>query len=225
MGPWFQHIDGVILVALGALFSLMGAGILKVSKATNQQDERILKTRRNLSIGGPLLILFGLFRIVFPTTQVQGSHDVNLDKGWQEVKGDGKFSVLLPGPPEVKERLLDSPLGKVTLHSFSVVADPMATDYRIRYTDLPSPASYENAPQPLEPDLAGFRDFKLRAKSATIVSGYPATIVDGSWPNGLSVKLEFVWVGPRQYVLMRTANPGVAPADDKFFSSFRVIAK
>ena len=60
-----QHIDAVLTMALGVLMSLMGAGIVKISKAANaDSDDRVRKIRGVLTIVGPLLVIFGLVKIV-----------------------------------------------------------------------------------------------------------------------------------------------------------------
>jgi hypothetical protein len=173
--------------------------VVKVSKAPVDLDGgRVRNTRRLLVILGPALVVFGFFRLT-PGAPSGG--------GWQEVTGDGKFSVMLPGPATGNEHVVNSPLGAVTVHSYVAVPDPGGADFRVRYSDLPAPATYEGMPQPLQPDLSGQRDFV--EKSA----------------GGLWVKLEYVWVGRRQYVMMRTAKSVVLPEDGRFFSSFRVVMK
>jgi hypothetical protein len=61
-----QHIDAVLTMSFGVLMSLMGAGIIKISKAANaDSDDRVRTIRGVLSIVGPLLVIFGLVKIVF----------------------------------------------------------------------------------------------------------------------------------------------------------------
>lgn len=217
MSWWIAHIDAVLMILFGTAASLMGAGILRMSKSPiGSADGRARQIRSVFTILGPILVAIGLARAFLPTQSREQ---------WHEVTGDGKFSIMLPAPPQAKEQAADSPLGKVVVHSYVASPDQTRVDYRIRYADLPAPASYENLPQPPQPDVSGIKDFRLLGQHPTTVSGYPATIVDGEGPNGLSVKMEFVWVGPRQYVILRTAGSGDQPSDDKFFSSFRVLAK
>jgi hypothetical protein len=216
---WITNIDAVLLLIFGVLFSLMGAGIVKISKAAIQPPGgRLQRTREVMIVGGPLLVIFGLTRIAFDSTP---------SERWREIRGDGKFAIMLPSEPEVTEQVVDSTVGKVIAHRYKPHAEHNDVDYRIAYTDLPATASYENLPQPIHPDLAGLTkiDFKQTSQTTITVCGYPGAVVDGTGPNGLVLKLEFVWVGRRQYILMRSAKAGAVPSDDLFFSTFRVLAK
>ena len=59
-----QHIDALLMMALGALMSLMGAGIIKISKAANaESDDRVRKIRGILTLVGPLLVIIAIVQI------------------------------------------------------------------------------------------------------------------------------------------------------------------
>jgi hypothetical protein len=222
-----EHIDAVLMIAFGATASLMGAGILRLSKATlDPSSGRVQKIRRALSILGPILVVIGLMLAFLPAhSHQQEILPTASREQWHEVKGDGKFTIMMPIPPEAKEHAADSPMGRVTVHSYSACPEPKSVDYRIRYTELPSPASFENLPESRHLNLASMRDFKLIGQRSGTVSGYPAEVVEGTGPNGLSIKMEAIWVGSREYVIMRTAQSGAIPLDNQFFSSFRVLSK
>ena len=59
-----QHIDAVLTMSFGVLMSLMGAGIIKISKAANaESDDRVRKIRGILTLVGPLLVIIAIVQI------------------------------------------------------------------------------------------------------------------------------------------------------------------
>jgi hypothetical protein len=99
----------------------------------------------------------------------------------------------------------------------------------VRYSDLPEGVSYKSGPGEVTPDVSDMtaRGLVVTRVTPTTVCGYPGSVVEGRSQWGAAVKFQLVWVGRRQYVLLRVPgeHDGEGDGDARFFSSFRVVSK
>jgi hypothetical protein len=146
--------------------------------------------------------------------------------GWNEFRDDGKFVVEFPAPPTSAERTDETLVGPLVAHSYTA-RDGAGAEYVVHYSDLPSSASYENLPGGPTPDVSGLeaRGFAVRKVTPNTVCGYPGSRVEGAFDGRVASDVQFVWVGRRQYLLIRVSGGGDGGGDGRFFSSFRVLSK
>jgi hypothetical protein len=143
--------------------------------------------------------------------------------GWQKFSSaEGKFSVLLPGPPKEKQQTAEIKGGKVELHAFAAEKD-IHDGYGAAYYDVPKVSDPGLFLAKLETLIVGTEGKVVFFKRMQI-ENYPATefeFVAGGKAN-YSARTRIILVGQRAYALTVTFLTTEPHPDerDAFFESF-----
>jgi len=139
---------------------------------------------------------------------------------------DGRFTVLMPGKPEVRNEAMDMPFGKV--NTITYMASSRKVGCAVAYTDYPALLIKSTDPQKL---LEGAKNGAIKNVSGRLVSetsidfhGLPARDVVIEIPNKALVTARFILVSPRFYELMFFATTDKSHEQDisQFFNSFKI---
>lgn len=152
-------------------------------------------------------------------------------QNWEKfVSPEGAFAIMFPQKPVESQYSMESPAGKLVVHSYKHVG---TASYFLSYTDYPAPI---DGPEHKTEALDHAREGGLRAVSGRLLSqtdisinGYPGRfiVVDSpnGGPNGSLIQNKVYLVGSRLYS-MQVAIPKGAPvsntAAEKFLDSFEL---
>lgn len=145
---------------------------------------------------------------------------------WKEFRStEGRFSVSMPGTPEVETREVPSDLGPLSTHVFT--ATEKSIPYVVAYTDYPvdSPDAEMSATI-----LNGARDGVVKSLGATVVKekeiqldGHPGKDLEMT-SGPLRLRAKIYLVGVRLYQVLSVApKAGKVPKSvDRFLASFKL---
>jgi hypothetical protein len=160
---------------------------------------------------------------------------------WKEFSSaEGRFSISLPGTPKAEVRTLDAPIGKLSIHFFTLETD--LGQYYIDYKDFPvAPTTPEEIKEALDSsrDKALAGGARLLVENDVSMAGVVARellVQKGDF----TLRARFFFVKSRSYqlilgtlpnVVFKNAKPSANAADRtdlfemvsrKFFDSFKV---
>jgi hypothetical protein len=144
--------------------------------------------------------------------------------GWQTVtSAEGRFTVEMPGEPQVDQSSMNTPQGDVTIHSWVVAEN--GPEYTLMYVDYPEDAAAMDPMTLLRGAINGIaRDNKVVSDEETTVSGKPAIAAEVEGPGGNPVFLRVLMSENRMYqLLVATSQEGKEMFRDdaqRFFDSF-----
>jgi hypothetical protein len=146
---------------------------------------------------------------------------------FKEFRSDeGRFTVLMPGKPEAKNQVLETPVGKVAMVMY--MAGSGKAGCAVAYADYPAQLINSTDPQKT---LDGARNGAVKNVSGRLVSesnidfhGLPARDVSIEIPGKAFVTARFILASPRFYELMFIAPTDKGHEQDisKFFDSFAI---
>jgi hypothetical protein len=147
----------------------------------------------------------------------------------QFVSQAGRFSVLMPGTPQLTTQTVALKGGeKVTLYVFAVSLDNDNIAYEVMYNDFPS--NYANGPA--ETQLKASRDVavasagagaKLLSDSAISLNGVPGRAFMVQNNDGYNIAAHFYLVNHRMYQVLTVASKGHSAVNrDAFMNSFKI---
>jgi hypothetical protein len=146
---------------------------------------------------------------------------------FKEFRSDeGRFTVLMPGKPEVRNEAMDMPFGKV--NTITYMAGSRKIGCIVSYADYPELLIKSTDPQKL---LDGAKEGAIKNAGGRLVSetnidfhGLPAKEVLIEISNKAFVTAKFILKSPRFYTLMFFAptNKGHEQDISKFFDSFKI---
>jgi hypothetical protein len=143
------------------------------------------------------------------------------------ISTEGKFSILLPGGPQVSSQVITMASGRTTaVTTFILETDNGNCVYFVSYNDY-SPADANGLDQDI---LALARDGAVANVSGTLASdqpitlkGFPGRAFAGTTANGLAFDEHIYLVGHRLYqVLIVTDKNKVCPYRDAVMNSFSI---
>lgn len=145
---------------------------------------------------------------------------------WQTFTSpEGRFSVSMPGTPQLSTSQSSSPVGAITTNTYDISSP--GEDLSVSYADLPSIAVFFGGAGRI---FSGAVSDFLKTENATqltlddtSISGHPGKVMTYQMPDGSVGKAMFYLVGARLYVLTATRSAsGPVPSQpiDDFFSSF-----
>jgi hypothetical protein len=158
----------------------------------------------------------------FESAQIPAIPATPLD-GWQKFSSaEGRFSVLLPGPPKEKQEIVQGKTGQVELHAFAAEKD-IQNGYGVAYYDVPKISDPQLFLGKLEALLVG-PEAKVVFFKRLQIGNYPATefeFVAGGKAN-YSVRARIILVDQRAYALTVTFLTSEPHPDERnaFFESF-----
>ncbi len=145
----------------------------------------------------------------------------------QEFRSDeGRFTVLMPGKPKVKNETVNMPFGKV--NTITYMAGSRKIGCAVAYADYPALLIKSADPQKL---LDGARDGAIKDGNGRLISetsinfhGLPARDVLIEVPGKTFTATRYILVSPRFYTLLFFApeNKGHEQDISQFFNSFKI---
>jgi hypothetical protein len=135
-------------------------------------------------------------------------------QSWKEFSSlAGRFSVLLPGIPTEEVQAIDTAIGKVNMHSFSLLA---SSHYTIMYVDYPL---LIEEPNKVNIHLDSGRDQALKNVKGQIIEekkinldGHPGRYLKIQTVNGFLIRSKIIAVKNRVYTLALLTKEQNAPA-------------
>jgi hypothetical protein len=141
----------------------------------------------------------------------------------QFVNKEGEFSVKLPSEPKASTQEVDTAVGKVTMHMFTVETNSGATAFMVIYSDYPSALDPATAVDGAITGEVGSFKGKIVADKKVTLNGWPGRTVtiEGADVNCLS---SAYMAGNRLYQVMFATSKGEAiPSDGTdFIASFQI---
>ena len=133
-------------------------------------------------------------------------------ENWKELKSAaGGFSVSMPGEPQIESEPMDTPAGRVEIHSFTVETD-LGT-YYVSYTAFPK---YSEEPSVVKEVLAAGRDEQV-SKGARLLNENEVKLTGGvvglEWlieNESLILRNRTFFVKGRLYQVLFVTTPAVA---------------
>jgi hypothetical protein len=181
-----------------------------------------------------IVLVFGITscRAQSPVIQVTPSNETTLDH-WQKFSSpDAAFQIYFPAQPFEQRYSIDSPAGKLDVHSYKFVG---SASYFVSYTDYPSPI---DGTADVKANLDRAREGGLRAVNGHLVSeslillqGHPGRVIVVDSPNGGpqgSMITNKVYLVGRRLYSMQVAIPkdthqSLDAAAQKFLDSFKLV--
>lgn len=146
---------------------------------------------------------------------------------FKEFRSDeGRFTVLMPGKPEIRNEAMDMPFG--TVNTITYMAGSRKIGCAVAYTDYPALLIKTTDPQKL---LDGARDGAIKDGNGRLISetsinfhGLPARDVLIEVPGKAFTATRYILASPRFYTLLFFApeNKGHEQDISKFFDSFKI---
>jgi hypothetical protein len=131
---------------------------------------------------------------------------------WKEFSSaEGKFSISLPGVPQAEVRTMDTPIGKLTTHSFTLQTDLGV--YFISYTDFPvsptTPAEKKAALDSASNQALKERGVRLIVENDVSMAGVVGRELLVEKSNWI-MRARYFFVQARAYQIIFTTAPNAA---------------
>jgi hypothetical protein len=183
-----------------------------------------------------IALVFGVSscRAQSPVIQVTPSNETTLEHWKNFSSPDAAFQIYFPAQPFEQQYSIDSPAGKLDVHSYKFVG---SASYFISYTDYPSAI---DRPADVKANLDRAREGGLRAVNGHLVTesliflqGHPGKVIVVDSPNGGpqgSIITNKVYLVGRRLYSMQVAIPkdthqSLDAAAQKFLDSFKLMVE
>jgi hypothetical protein len=153
------------------------------------------------------------------------------EAGWKEfTSGEGRFSILLPRTPRQTTETVDTPVGEIDEHSFTVIHGNIT--YIVSYSDYPQNVLSTGDPQAI---LDSFSDSavtsiegRLLSERSISLNGYlgrELKIKIADDPDTTIAQIRIYLVGNRLYYIYTLApeDRASSPSVDRFLNSFKLV--
>ena len=153
-------------------------------------------------------------------------------QNWEKfVSPDGAFAIMFPQKPVESQYSMDSPAGKLVIHSYKYIG---TASYFLSYTDYPAPI---DRPENKKTEaLDHTREGGLRAVNGRLLSqsdisinGHPGRLIvvdsPNGGPDGSLIRNKVYLVGNRLYSMQVAIPKGAQVTDtaaEKFLDSFEL---